>query len=73
MIDRGGPAAAIGQELLDHTDLMFGLWYKVRDGTRRRRWLNRHVDGWLRSEVRSLLEQGSGCGCVKTEGMCARS
>ena len=25
MIDRGGPAAAIGQELLDNTNLMFGL------------------------------------------------
>jgi transposase len=71
MIDRGGAAAAIGQELLDNADLLFGLWYKVRDGTRKRRWLLRHIDGWLRREVRTLLEQGAACGCAKTEGACA--
>jgi transposase len=71
MVDRGGAAAAIGQELLDNTDLLFGLWYKVRDGTRGRRWLLRHVDGWLRAEVRGLLEQGTACSCAKTAGVCA--
>jgi transposase len=71
MVDRGGAAEATGQELLDNTDLLFGLWYKVRDGTRGRRWMLRHVDGWLRAEVRSLLKQGAACGCAKTEGVCA--
>jgi transposase len=71
MVDRGGAAGATGQELLDNTDLLFGLWYKVRDGTRQRRWLLRHLDGWPRAEVRSLLEQGAACGCAKTEGVCA--
>lgn len=71
MIDRGGAAAAVGDELLFHAGMLFELWYKVRDGTRRRRWLRRHVDGWLRAEVRDLLAQGSACGCAKTAGVCA--
>jgi transposase len=71
MIDRGGEAAEIGEELLAHSDMMFGLWHKARDGTRTRRWLLRHVDGWLRAEVRSLLERGAACGCAKTAGVCA--
>jgi transposase len=71
MIDRGGAGAKAGEELLFHSDMLFGLWYKVRDGTRTRRWLLRHVDGWLRAEVRSLLERGAACGCAKTAGVCA--
>ena len=71
MIDRGGEAAAVGEELLCHADLLFGLWHKVRDGTRSRRWLLQHIDGWLRAEVRSLLGQGAACSCAKTAGVCA--
>src|SRR5262245_1321644 len=71
MIDRGGEAAEVGEQLLAHADMMFGLWHKVRDGTRRRRWLLGHVEDWLRAEVRSLLEQGAACGCAKTAGTCA--
>jgi transposase len=71
MIDRGGAAAAVGGELLFHAEMLFSPWYKVRDGTRRRRWLRRQVDGWLRAEVRSLLERGAACGCAKTAGVCA--
>jgi transposase len=71
MIDRGGEAASIGEELLCHADMLFGLWHKVRDGTRARRWLLRHIDGWLREEVRTLLEEGAACPCAKTAGVCA--
>jgi transposase len=71
MIDRGGVAAAIGEGLLSHADMLFGLWHKVRDGTRTRRWLLRHIDGWLRDEVRGLLEEGAACSCAKTAGVCA--
>jgi transposase len=71
MIDRGGEAAATGEELLAHADMLFGLWHRVRDGTRRRRWLLGHVSDWLRAEVRALLEQGAACGCAKTAGVCA--
>lgn len=71
MIDRGGAAAALGEELLFHANMLFGLWYRVRDGTRSRRWLQRQIEGWLRAEVRSLLEAGVGCACAKTAGVCA--
>jgi transposase len=71
MVDRGGAGAKVGEELLCRAGVLFGLWYKVRDGTRRRRWLIRRIDGWLRAEVRALLEQGAACGCAKTAGTCA--
>jgi transposase len=44
---------------------------RAMEPTRRRRWLRRHIDGWLRAEVRALLEQGTGCACAKTAGVCA--
>jgi transposase len=71
MIDRGGAAAEVGEALLFHADILFDLWYKVRDGTRRRRWLERHVDEWLRAEVIDWLRRGEICGCAKTAGVCA--
>jgi transposase len=33
MIDRGGEAAEVGQRLIEHSDVLFGWWYRVRDGT----------------------------------------
>src|SRR3954451_12210510 len=71
MIDRGGAAAQVGEDLLFASDLLFGLWQRVRDGTRGRRWLGRQVEGWLRADVRCLREQGAVCGCAKTAGVCA--
>jgi transposase len=71
MVDRGGASAAVGTELLLHTEILFELWYKVRDGTRRRRWL-RHQLAWLRPEVQALLERGAGCACAETAGTCAK-
>jgi transposase len=71
MIDRGGEAVGIGEELLAHAGMLFDLWYKVRDGTRTRRWLSGHVEDWLRAEVRALLEQGAACACARTAGVCA--
>jgi transposase len=70
MIDRANEGSALGEELLFHADLLFELWYKVRDGTRTRAWLRRHVEGWLRAEVRLLLECGAACACDKTAGTC---
>jgi transposase len=51
--------------------MLFGLWYKVRDGTRRRRWLRKQIEEWLRAEVQDLLGRGAACGCAKTAGGCA--
>jgi transposase len=71
MVDRGGLAAVVGEELLDLGGLLFEMWYKVRDGTRTRRWLARQVAGWLRNDVGVALERGTACGCAKTAGVCA--
>jgi transposase len=71
MVDRGGEGAAVGDTLLFMAGLLFDLWYKVRDGTRTRRWLCGQVEGWLRPDLLVTLRQGAGCGCAKTAGMCA--
>src|SRR5438034_9851842 len=71
MVDRGGEAAPIGEGLLAHVRMRFGLGHEVRDGKRRRRWLLGHVEDWLRAEVRALLGKGAACGCAKTAGVCA--
>src|ERR1043165_474451 len=71
MVDRGGAGASIGQQLLDCTGLLFWLWYKVRDGTRTRRWLGGHLER-LRGEVQALLTQGAACACSETAGTCAK-
>ena len=70
MIDRRNAGSGIGEELLFHADILFGHWQKVRDGTRARRWFGRTHAGWLRAEVKALLERGMGCGCAKTAGVC---
>jgi transposase len=70
MVDRGGVAGPIGEELLAYTDMLFDLWYKVRDGTRTRRWLMRQIEEWLRAEVVSYLKEGAACSCTKTAGVC---
>lgn len=70
MIDRDNGGSVIGEELLVHADILCDHWQKVRDGTRTRRWFERTHAGWLRDEVRVLLERGTGCGCAKTAGVC---
>jgi transposase len=69
MVDRGGAGAAIGSELLALTGVLFDLWYKVRDGTRTRRWLQRLVRE-IRPDVALMLRRGSACGCAKTAATC---
>jgi len=68
-VDRGGPGAKIGADLLLHASVIFHLWYKVRDGTRSRRWLQRLL-AKIRPDVVALLRRGSRCRCAKTAGMC---
>jgi transposase len=70
MIDRKNAGSGIGEELLAHADILFAHWQKVRDGTRRRRWFERTQAGWLREQVRLLLERGSACDCAKTAAVC---
>ncbi len=70
MIDRKNAGSEVGEELLLHADILFDHWERVRDGTRTRRWFRRTHAGWLRAEVKALLESGSGCSCGKTAGVC---
>ncbi len=70
MIDRRNGGSAVGEELLAHADILFAHWPKVRDGTRTRRWFARAHAGWLRAEVRVLLERGAACSCPTTAGAC---
>ena len=70
MIDRTNAGSAVGDGLLAHADILFDHWGKVRDGTRKRRWFERTQAGWLRVEVRLLLERGAGCACAKTAAVC---
>jgi len=70
MIDRRNAGSGVGEELLFHADILFAHWQKVRDGTRTRRWFERTHGGWLRAEVKTLLERGSASSCAKTAGVC---
>ena len=70
MIDRRNGGSVIGEELLAHADIVFAHWQKVRDGTRTRRWFTPTHAGWLRAEVRVLLERGAGCVCPTTAAVC---
>jgi transposase len=72
MIDQGGAGGRIGEDLLLHADILLGLWYKVREGTRTRQWLMRQIEEWVRPEGRRLLQRGAACGCAKTAGTCAK-
>ena len=70
MIDRRNAGTEIGQALLDHADILFDHWQKVRDGTRTRPWFRRTHLGRLRAEVLARLTRGAACSCPKTAGVC---
>ncbi|HEY6353247.1 MAG TPA: transposase domain-containing protein, partial [Burkholderiaceae bacterium] len=69
MIDRNNSGSSIGQELLAFSDDVFHWWYRVRDGALRRRSLRTYI-AEQRPWLRTLLEEGSVCGCAKTAGVC---
>jgi transposase len=69
MIDRGGEAGEVGRRLLDHSDLLFGWWHRVRDGTLARSSF-RLYGSWLRRWLRDELRLGAACGCPKAAATC---
>jgi len=69
MIDRGGAGEAVGRQLLEYADVLFGWWYWVRDGTWARATFQRYVS-FLRGLVREELEAGTHCACPKTAATC---
>lgn len=70
MIDRRNDGSAAGEGLLLRADILLGQWKRVRDGTLTRRGFRQTHLGWIREEVRTLLDQGAGCGCAATAGVC---
>jgi len=69
MVDRGGPARPIGNQLLCFVEDLFLWWHRVRDGTLTRTSLRTYV-GELRPAFRDVLERGAVSGCAKTEAVC---
>jgi transposase len=67
--DRGGRSEAIGEALLEQAHQMFVWWHRVRQSTLKRSTFRSYMTP-LRREVERLLEAGSQCGVVKTEGTC---
>jgi transposase len=71
MVEAGGKAAKVGEGLLLQTAALFEAWYRVRDGTRTRRWLARRIEEQIRGKVKALLRQGSRCSHAPSAGTCA--
>ena len=69
MIDRGGEAGEVGRRLLDHSDVLFRWWHRVRDGTPARSSFRLYVS-WLRDCLRDDLRGGLACGCARTAATC---
>jgi transposase len=69
MIDRGGEAGEVGRRLLDHSDVLFRWWHRVRDGTLARSSFRLYVS-WLRDCFRDDLRGGLACGCARTAATC---
>jgi transposase len=70
MIDRRNAGSVFGEDLLALADILLGQWKRVRDGTLTRRGFRQSYLGWVRGEVRGLLDRGAGCGCEVTAGVC---
>ncbi len=64
-----GEAARIGNALLEGTERVFKWWHRVRDGTMARSTFRAKI-AEVRPGFQDLLQQGTGCGHPKVEGMC---
>jgi transposase len=69
MVDRGGEPGEVGRRLLDHSDVLFRWWHRVRDGTLARSSFRLYVS-WLRDCFRDDLRKGPACGCARTAATC---
>jgi transposase len=71
MVDRGGVAKGVGEDLRVLGEELLRQWKRVRDGTTTREAFRGETLSWLKAEVVETLRRGSACGCAKTEGTCA--
>src|SRR5947209_20342609 len=70
LIDRGGCAGRIGEELLFLSDLIFTNWKRIRDGTLLRATAVSRIQKWFAPEVRLVLQRGSAGRCTATRALC---
>jgi transposase len=70
LIDRGGPAEAIGRLGLDVVECMFADWWAFRHGELDRPGLQARVEPIVR-ELQGVLEQGRSCADTKAATFCA--
>ena len=71
MIDRGGEAKGIGDDLLALGEGLSRQWERVRDGTQTRQQFRRGTLRWLRPQVIEALRRGAAGACAKTANTCA--
>ena len=69
MIDRGGAAKATGEILLEHSNVLFAWWHRLREGGWARSTFQWYV-GPLRQSFREELARGSRSHCPKTAATC---
>jgi transposase len=70
LIDRGGPAEAIGRVGLDVVECLFAEWWAFRRGELDRPGLQARLDPVAR-ELQGVLEQGRSCADSKAATFCA--
>ena len=70
LIDRGGPADAIGRAGLEVVECLFADWWVFRRGELDRPGLQARVERMAR-ELQGILEQGRGCADPKAATFCA--
>ena len=68
-VERGRESQRIGEAILAQSNLMFGWWYRVRDGTMTRTAFQEHMKS-VQQEVGELLRKGAACAHDKTAGTC---
>jgi len=68
-VERGGEPARLGQALLATSATIFGLWYRVRDGTLSRTAFVAAM-GPLQARVGALLQEGATLEHAKTRRAC---
>lgn len=69
MIDRGGPAQKVGEQLLEHIEVLFAWRRRLREGTWSRRTWQEQMGG-LRRSFRQELQWGTRVRWRKTAATC---
>jgi transposase len=69
MIDRGKPGQAIGESLLEQSNMLFHLWHQLGEGKLSRTPFQAAMKP-VREAVKRLLQRGKKSRCSKTAGTC---